>query len=171
MVSVAIAAEGLERMRRELVDDVERVGFFLAHVDRNRRTFELGEWRLIPPAGFTVQTDFHVALTDEMKVEIIQWAWSTNHSLVEVHSHLDSDTAEFSPSDLSGFEDWVPHLRWRLGGRPYAAMVWDESSFDGLAWIDPDDGPEQVEAIVVPGLAPIQATGRTLRRRLRMRHG
>ena len=35
---------------------------------------------------------------------------------------------------MLGLGDWVPHVRWRLPGRPYAALVFGDDSFDGLVW-------------------------------------
>ena len=85
-------------------------------------------------------------------------AAAAERTLVEVHSHLGADRAEFSPSDIHGLSEWVPQVRWRVGRLPYAAMVWDESSFDALAWaIEPGGEAEQVLELIVTGpesLAP-----------------
>ena len=104
-----------------------------------------------------------MALTDEAQASAIQWAWSAGECLVEAHSHGDRWPAEFSVTDLSGFEEWVPHVRWRLRGLPYAALVTGGADFDGLAWIDTSGLPEQVALIVGEG-RELVATGRTLTR-------
>jgi hypothetical protein len=55
---------------------------------------------------------------------------------VEVHSHRGKGWhAQFSPSDLSGFREFVPHVRWRLKGLPYCALVFTETEFDAVCWI------------------------------------
>jgi hypothetical protein len=52
-------------------------------------------------------------------------------------------------------------VRWRLRGRPYAAIVTAGESFDALAWLDDDKGPIQVGALEVDGVT-FAATARTL---------
>lgn len=146
---------------RHLGGRVEQVGFFLAEFDAATRTFVLREWRAIPAEGFEYQSAYHVTLTDEMKTEVIRWAWNARACLVEAHSHGNFGRAKFSPSDLWGFRDWVPHLFWRLRGRPYAALVTTGDSFDALAWVEAADQPEQVDRIELDGIA-LMATARTL---------
>jgi hypothetical protein len=97
-----------------------------------------------------------------MRAEIIKWAWNSGSCLVEAHSHHFGDAACFSPSDMYGLREWVPHLWWRLRGRQYGAIVVDGETFDGLAWIDAADKPEQVISLTIDGSSPIRATGRTL---------
>ena len=70
--------------------------------------------------------------------------------------------ASFSLSDISGLEQWVPHLWWRLRGRPYGAIVIDGETLDALAWIEGADEPEQVVSLVIDGDGSIAATGQTL---------
>lgn len=147
---------------REHLRDIEQVGFFLADFDPATRTFALREWRAVPPEGFESQSTFHVTLTDAIKTEVIRWAWESGVCLVEAHSHSHLGRAEFSPSDLWGFRDWVPHLFWRLRSRPYAAFITADDAFDGLAWINAADAPEQVERIELGDGVVLTATKRTL---------
>ncbi len=151
--------EGVEQHLRK----PEQVGFFLAEYDVATRTFHLMAWRPVLADGYEVQTDVHVALTDETRTEIIQWAWREELSLVEVHSHADWSSAEFSGSDRYGFEEWVPHLWWRLAGRPYAALVTSAGTFEGWAWIDDPRHPEQVDEVEIDGVVR-PATGATFER-------
>jgi hypothetical protein len=163
MTVVIAASDALYRAAREhLRGRVEQVGFFLADFDAEGRSFALRTWRPMPPAAFEHQSAYHVTLRDEIRPEIIKWAWNADACLVEVHSHGDDGTAWFSPSDLYGFDEWVPHVRWRLRGRPYAAIVTAGDTFDALAWLA-GDAPVQVTAIEVDGVAHA-ATARTLRR-------
>jgi len=67
--------------------------------------------------------------------------------LIEWHSHCGSWPAEFSLSDRMGLKEFVPHVRWRLDSRPYAAIVVANGSFDALAWTD--DGPPQRLSIMI----------------------
>jgi hypothetical protein len=149
--------------RAHLRGHVEQVGFFLADFDGERNAFVLREWRPMPPEAFEYQSAYHVTLRDEMRPEVIKWAWDADACLIEVHSHGDDGIAEFSPSDFWGFDEWVPHVRWRLRGRPYAAIVTAADTFDALAWIDANKDPVQVAALEVDGVSKM-ATARTLPR-------
>lgn len=162
MATFSLRPELYEEVRDHLHGRIEQVGFFRATFDPETRTFNLYEWRAIPPDGFEYQGAFHVSLTDEAKAEMIKWAWDARACLVEAHSHSDSGPAEFSPSDLWGFRDWVPHLFWRLRRRPYGALVTAADSFDALAWVEAPDAPEQVERIELDDGRVLVATGRTL---------
>jgi hypothetical protein len=165
MTALLSASAGLYReLHGDLTGRVEQVGFFLADYDPGRRAFLLREWRPVPPEGFEIQTEYHVTLTDEMRPAIIKWAWDAGASLVEAHSHGDTGVACFSPSDVWGLEEWVPHLRWRLRGRPYAAIVTAGETFDAIAWIDGADQPEQIDHLEIMGKGQLAATARTLPR-------
>jgi hypothetical protein len=162
MAAFAINRALHDRVRRHLHGHIEHVGFFLADFGAVTRTFVLREWRAIPPEGFEYQGAYHVSLTDEMKTDVIRWAWDAGASLVEAHSHIGFERAKFSPSDLWGFREWVPHLFWRLRARPYAALVVAGDTFDALAWIEAADSPEQVERVDIDDGTLLVATGRTL---------
>jgi hypothetical protein len=149
---VISATEELYRPAREhLTGHLEQVGFFLADFDEMRQAFALREWRPMPPEAFEIQSAYHVTLRDEVRPEIIKWAWDAGASLVEVHSHGDHGRACFSPSDIWGFGEWVPHVTWRLRGRPYAAMVTASNTFDAIAWLNGGAEPSQVERLEVDG--------------------
>ena len=163
MAGFVIARDLYEALGGYLSARAEQVGFFLAEARPDERVFVLREWRAVPPEGLEHQSDVHVSLTDEMRAEVIKWAWDSGLSLVEAHSHGKWGPAKFSGSDLWGFEEWVPHLWWRLQGRPYAALVTADDTFDAIAWIDGPGTPEQVDALVVNGVEQLLATGRTLR--------
>ena len=65
------------------------------------------------------------------------------------------------PGNLEGLEEFVPHVRWRLGGRPYAALVFAPDGFDAMVWADESGAPEPLEALRVvdgPVLAPSNRT-------------
>ncbi|HWF49764.1 MAG TPA: hypothetical protein VG294_03875 [Solirubrobacteraceae bacterium] len=102
------------------------------------------------------RSSLHVELADDVRPRVIKTAWDTNRCLVEAHSHGDWGDAEFSVSDLHGFEDWVAHVRWRLRGSPYVALVKAGVKWDALAWID--DRATTIDAIeVIAGNHAIEA--------------
>ena len=161
-MSAIIAGGDLYRAARDhLRGRIEQVGFFLADFDVERHAFVLREWRPMLPAAFEVQSAFHVTLCDEVRPQIIKWAWDADACLVEVHSHGEEGVARFSPSDIWGFDEWVPHVRWRLRSRPYVAVVTAGDSFDALAWLDGTPGPSQIEQLEIDGHV-CRATSRTL---------
>lgn len=147
----------------------EQVGFFLAEYLPDSLTFALKAWRPVLEDGYELQTPVHVALKDELRGEMIQWAWREGLSLVEIHSHGGDYPAQFSGSDLYGFGEWVPHVSWRLRGRPYAAVVTAGTSFDGWAWLEDPREPAQIDELVLGGQmsAATRATFDHLERRRR----
>jgi hypothetical protein len=160
MTSIVATAALYDRAQQHLRGTVEQVGFFLADLGEEERAFVLREWRPVPPEAFEFQGAYHVTLRDDVRPEIIRWAWDRDACLVEIHSHLDG-VASFSSSDLFGLEGWVPHVRWRLEGRPYAAIVNAGETFDALAWLD--GAMSQVEQLQVDDRT-YPATARTLAR-------
>lgn len=145
-----------------LAGGVDRLGFFLADVDPGQ--FTLREWRPIDDDALEMVPDGHAVLADAAATEVIRWARERDAALVEVHSHGRFNPAAFSPIDLAGFTDWVPGVRWRLRGAPYAAVVTASDTVDAWAWIGATTSPAQVDAIVVGGTDIIRTTGATMER-------
>lgn len=163
MANFVIGSDLYEALRGHLDARAEQVGFFLADWRPDERRFVLRDWRTISLEGFEHQSNFHVSLTDEVRGEVIKWAWDSGACLIEAHSHGRWGPAKFSSSDLWGFDKWVPHLWWRLRGRPYAALVMAGEMFDAVAWIDGPNAAEQVEFLDIEGVDTMLATRRTLR--------
>lgn len=110
--------------------------------------FEVVRLEVMTGADVESQSSLHVTLADEVRPRLIKTAWDSGHCLIEAHSHGPRGPAGFSPSDLHGFDDWVPHVRWRLGGRPYAALVVAGQSWDALAWVESSQ-PVAVQALEI----------------------
>lgn len=97
-----------------------------------------------------------VQLTDGAQQRVLQWASRASGLVIELHSHLGrfGDPAQMSSTDVAGLRDWVPHVRWRLRGRPYAALVAGPSTLDGLAWLgDKSDDPVAIVDWTTPSAA------------------
>ena len=148
----------------EVMQRPELVGFFLADFDEGDQVFKLTAWRAVPPSGYEYQTDHHVTLTDDAQNEAIRWAWNSKACLIEVHSHGPLEPAQFSVSDLAGFVEWVPHVRWRLRGRPYAAIVVATRSADAVAWTGSNQELTAVDQLLLDDGGAIRFTGRTMER-------
>lgn len=155
-----------ERLHRGLLhhlghEGAEEVAFMAAKCVLSEAVLEAFDLYPVPAEGFAFQSDFHVRLTDATRGAVIRWAHEREAALVEVHAHRGPWAASFSPTDLSGLEEWVPHVRWRLAGRPYVALVVADSSFDALAWTGSTRSPEPIAGLSV-GQDLLEPTGRTL---------
>ena len=114
--------------------------------------FDIVDWFAVDPSGFESRSAYHLELTDETRARAIKHAHDLGASLVELHSHVDGEPARFSWSDLSGFREFVPHVWWRLKGKPYFAIVAVAKSFDGFSWRSSPDDTERLGAISVGAL-------------------
>jgi hypothetical protein len=152
-------------LRRHL-SEPERVAFLYAEVQAG--CFIVDDLEPMLGDDISSQSDLHVVLHDDIRPRLISEASARGQSLIEAHSHGPRGHAAFSPSDLLGFGEWVPHLWWRLNDRPYAALVMAGAQWDALAWIDGPRDPEPVAEIQVMAnknsthIAPTNATFRAL---------
>jgi proteasome lid subunit RPN8/RPN11 len=102
----------------------------------------------VAPDGFALRSLHAIELSDETRARVIKRAHDLSASLVEFHSHPFPYPAEFSPTDRAGLAEVVPHVRWRLKGRPYVAVVVAPDTFDSLVWSEADSTrPDGVAAI------------------------
>lgn len=136
----------------------ERVCFLLAQYQSAARTFEVFDWR---PVASTDDGGWVVELDDLTRAGVVAWATDQGACLVEAHSHGGDRPPAFSKLDLEEFDEWVPHVRWRLGGRPYAAIVTSSTAIDALAWTTDTGAPEAVTALEADTSWP--ASGSTIR--------
>ena len=146
-----------------LDSDSEQVAFAFAEAicSEDGVIFRVVDVYLVPPNELLTQHAYHISLTDEAQAKIIKAAWDARSALIEFHSHLDFRfSARFSPSDLDGLDTFVPHVRWRLKGQPYLAVVVAPSGFDALVWRKVD--PEALDCIDV-GCHSLKPTNSTIR--------
>ena len=125
----------------------EQVAFLLAEVDDRR--FRAVSLELIVPPDFESRSDYHLSLAEGVGGRLIRIAFQRGLSLVEIHSHGPRGRPKFSPSDRHGFDEWLPHVWWRLKGRPYAAIVKGGDAWDALAWFESPTTPEPVTALLI----------------------
>lgn len=129
----------------------EKVAFIFAEISKTDHNVKLEykKWYPVKSNEYEYRSGLYVELKDEMRQKIIKTAFDLNTSIVELHSHLYSKSAGFTPSDFVGFEEFVPHVWWRLNGKPYVAIVLSESDFDALIWIDNPRDYQQLTEIIV----------------------
>ncbi len=140
----------------------EQVAFLFTLPPREREPLRAVEMYAVTAGEFADQSPYYLALSDDVRARVIGRASRRGGCLVEVHSHM-LGPAEFSPTDLLGFEEWVPHVRWRLAGRPYVALVFCGESFDALVWAGDGDRPGPLSELLVEGRGRLRPTGITAR--------
>lgn len=143
----------------------EEAAFLFADVETVARcvTFHVRDWYRVAPSDFEARGIHGLELTDDCRTSLIKRAHDEQRSLIECHSHPGPRLAAFSPFDVNAFAEFVPHIRWRLKKRPYAAIVVADTSFDAVAWIDNDVlAPREVSAVTA-GDQIFYPTGKTIR--------
>lgn len=138
-ISIHLPRGMYERVHAHLLPspgDCEEAAFLFATSEGGPESirFSVIEAVLISPDGFSSRSRFYLELTDHTRAAVIKRAHDLGAGLIECHSHPVQRGACFSWSDLHGFDDFVPHARWRLAERPYAAVVFAADSIDALAW-------------------------------------
>ena len=98
---------------------------------------------------FASQEGDYLELADDARKGLIKRAHELNASLVEIHSHPGPWPAGFSLADRIGLQETVPHMWWRLKGRPYLAIVVAKSGFDALVWLDNPKIPQPLAGILL----------------------
>jgi hypothetical protein len=165
MIQITTGAAVWETALEHLGAGAERAGFFIADWLPLERHFMVRGWRPVDGALASEPGELHLSLPDETRSAVIQWATAESACLIEAHSHSQWSPAAFSLYDLRNLDEWVPHLRWRLRGRPYAAIVTSVVDFDALAWIDNPRKAEQVHGVVADSFFPATKATCSLQRR------
>jgi len=127
----------------------EEAAFVYARFERG--TFEFVEWYPVPASDFVHRSLYHIELTDGCRAKTIKRAHDLKCSIIEFHSHPHARVVRFSPSDCLGFREYVPHVSWRLKGRPYGAVVVSPRGFDSLVWIANPNLPDGAAELVLEG--------------------
>lgn len=140
----------------------EQVAFLFAGTPDGNGRVRASEIYSPPPEGFVDRSAYYLALGDEVRGLLISRATELGACLVEAHSHL-YGPAGFSPTDIDALQQWVPHVRWRLAGRPYLALVFAGESFDALLWQGEGVEPGPLVELAVDAEPPRRPTGLTLR--------
>ena len=153
MVIVSVPKRIYRTVRRHLLPRWHRVeeAAFL-YVVPTEDAFEYLEWFPVPASGFASRSAYYLELDDKTRAKVIKRAHDLGASIVELHSHLGRVRPRFSPSDLAGFRDFVPHVLWRLKYLPYFAVVMTRTGFDGFVWKSGPDTPERLHGIQVGSL-------------------
>ncbi len=144
---LSITSKVFRKLKNHLLPiegDLEEAAFVFTSLIKNKNEliFKYKEWFPVQKAGFSNRSSYHFELTNELRAGIIKKAHDLDCSIIEFHSHLGSYPSCFSPSDWCGFEEFVPHVLWRLKGKPYVAVVVTKSGFDALVWKSKGQNPK-----------------------------
>ena len=129
----------------------EKVAFVFAKtfITNDSVQFQFIDWYCVQPEEYKCQSLLYVELKDEIRPKIIKKAFDLDASIIELHSHPYQIKACFSYSDFQGFDEFVPHVWWRLNGKPYVAMVFSPFDFDALVWIDNPKSPHLLTELII----------------------
>jgi len=165
-VSTAIYREVRGHLLPE-VPEAEEVAFLFARRSASAEglTLEVIDHHLVRAAEYDRQGMAHLQIGNEVLGRMIKKAHDLEAALVEAHSHpYDyAGAACFSWSDRAGLADLVPHILWRLPGRPYLALVFAPEGFDALIWHADPKAPAALDALLV-GNELLTPTSHTLPR-------
>ena len=144
--------------------DQEQAAFlFVTGKQADRQiVFEVTDSYKAVPRDFATQEGDYLELADKTRAGLIKKAHDLGASLVEMHSHPGLWPAAFSIADRIGLRETVPHMWWRLKGRPYLAIVVATSGFDALVWLDNPKIPRQLNGLLINGQM-LEPTNKSLR--------
>lgn len=144
----------------------EQAAFLFARATVNDRGVALDtiDSAKLVATDFEVQAPDYLELADATRARLIKRAHDLDASLIEIHSHPGPWDAAFSPSDLRGLSETVPHMWWRLNKRPYAAIVIAPSGFDAMVWLNGPRSPQELDSLVA-GSQILRPTNITIRAR------
>lgn len=134
--------------------DREQLAFLFAGVSQSRRHLDLliRQVRVIRPSELAGRGRRGLELSDRTRREIFSAAAVAGHTVIEAHSHLGAGAkVTFSTSDNEGEAAFVPYVRGKLPGMPYAATVWSDKGVDARVWMPGHARPLAVDAIRVIG--------------------
>ena len=135
---ITIPIEIAETLRRHLFqNDLEQGAFLFARPERSNAKLNLiaEDLYVVPPRGWEVQMDVYLEMKDSERGRIMKLARDKGLSAIDCHSHPGADDdVWFSPSDIKGISEFAEYAKWKLDGKPFAAMVWGERSVDGVVW-------------------------------------
>lgn len=153
--TIVIEAAIYATLRRHLFrNNLEQGAFLFA-----RPMSECGELKLVvedaylvPARGWEVQMEVYLQMRDSERSKIMKIARDKDLATIDCHSHPHAgDDVWFSPSDVAGITEFAQYAKWKLDGKPFAAIVWGENSVDAVAWQGDFTDAERVNEIVVPG--------------------
>jgi hypothetical protein len=153
--NIIIPSGVAETLRRHFFqNDLEQGAFLFAEARRESRKLNLvvTEFYIVPASGWEVQAEIYLEMKDSERAKIMKLAREKNLCAIDCHSHPHaSDDVWFSPSDVAGITEFAQYAKWKLGGKPFAAMVWGEQSVDAVLWQEDFSEAQRLAAVNIVG--------------------
>lgn len=153
--SIIIPAEIRNVLHRHFFqNEVEQGAFLLAEAERPRGRLNLvvADYYLVPAHGWEVQAEIYLQMKDSERAKIMRLAREKDLCAIDCHSHPHAnDDVWFSPSDIAGIAEFAQCAKWKLDGKPFAAMVWAEESVDAVLWQGNFDSGQRVDTVKILG--------------------
>lgn len=154
---VVIPEQIATRLRAHLFQNsVEQGAFLFATAEKHEGavTLTVEDFYLVPEHGWEVQMEVYLQMKDSERAKIMKLARDKNLCAIDCHSHPHSgEDVWFSPSDVAGITDFAQYANWKLGGKPFAALVWGETSIDGVLWCGDFDSAFPLAEVHIVGTA------------------
>lgn len=135
-------------------NEIEQGAFLFADARRENGELNLvvANHYLVPASGWEVQVEIYLQMMDSERAKIMKLAREKNLCAIDCHSHPHaSDDVWFSPSDVAGITEFAQYAKWKLGGKPFAAMVWGEQSVDAVLWQEDFTEAQPLTAVKIVG--------------------
>jgi hypothetical protein len=149
--TITIPSGIAETLRRHFFqNDLEQGAFLFAKAERDgdALNFIVADSYLVPARGWEVQAEIYLEMRDSERGRIMKLARDKNLCAIDCHSHPHAGgNVWFSPSDVFGITEFAQYAKWKLGNKPFAAMVWGEESVDAVLWQDEFVLPQRVDTV------------------------
>ena len=135
-------------------NELEQGAFLFAQLSQEGGDLTLlaADYYLVPAQAWEVQIEVYLEMKDSERGKIMKLAREKNLCAIDCHSHpYAGDDVWFSPSDVTGISEFAEYAKWKLAGKPFAAMVWGEVSVDAVLWHGDFAAAERVSAVTVVG--------------------
>lgn len=135
-------------------NNLEQAAFLFAteHIGDESLELVVEDIYLVPEDGWDDQRSLYLQMKDTERAKIMNIARVSKYCVIDCHSHPKSkDKVWFSISDVSGTKDFASYAKWKLDGRPFAAVVVGESSLDAMIWHGHFDKAKHIDFITVIG--------------------
>jgi len=160
---IFITADVLHRVRHHLFQNqLEQAAFLFATTETKDEAvrFHVEDFYLVPTSGWDVQMDVYLEMTAEERAKILKRARDRNTAIIDCHSHPHSqEEVWFSPSDHVGITEFAQYVRWKLKAKPFAALVFGETSIDGVVWQGDFACAEPLATLSIVGQGRLRPTG------------
>lgn len=106
-------------------NELEQGAFLFATANENAGgvTLRAIDYYLVPPSGWERHLDIYLQMRDSERAKIMKLARERDACAIDCHSHPKSgQDVWFSPSDVYGIGEFAPYAKWKLSGRPFAAI-------------------------------------------------